>query len=108
MLGPRLTQAFSAGMGLWAERPPLAADRTHLQKGLRCCCLEPSLTPSLPGAGPVAGSLGPWVELGGASGWEGVSALPPLYFYFFFVFLPFLGPLSRHMEVPRLGVKSEL
>ena len=23
---------------------------------------------------------------------------------FFFVFLPFLGPLSWHMEVPRLGV----
>ena len=23
---------------------------------------------------------------------------------FFFVFLPFLGPLPRHMEVPRLGV----
>ena len=25
----------------------------------------------------------------------------------FLVFLPFLGPLSRHMEVPRLGVESE-
>ena len=30
-----------------------------------------------------------------------------LSFWFFF-FLPFLGPLPRHMEVPRLGVKSEL
>ena len=27
---------------------------------------------------------------------------------FYFVFLPFLGPLLRHMEVPRLGVKLEL
>ena len=27
---------------------------------------------------------------------------------FFLVFLPFLGPLPRHMEVPRLGVQSEL
>ena len=27
---------------------------------------------------------------------------------FFFVFLPFLGPLPQHMEVPRLGVESEL
>ena len=27
---------------------------------------------------------------------------------FFFVFLPFLGPLPQHMEVPRLGVQSEL
>ena len=31
-----------------------------------------------------------------------------LFFFFFFflsfVFLPFPGPLSRHMEVPRLGV----
>ena len=25
-------------------------------------------------------------------------------FFFFFVSLPFLGPLPRHMEVPRLGV----
>jgi len=25
-----------------------------------------------------------------------------------FVFLPFLGPLPRYMEVPGLGVKSEL
>lgn len=25
-------------------------------------------------------------------------------FYLFFVFLPFLGPLSRRMEVPGLGV----
>ena len=30
------------------------------------------------------------------------------FFFFFFVFLPFLGPLSRPMEVPRLGVSSEL
>ena len=28
--------------------------------------------------------------------------------FYFFVFLPFLGPLPRHTEVPRLGVKSEL
>ena len=27
---------------------------------------------------------------------------------FFSVFLPFLGPLLQHMEVPRLGVESEL
>ena len=26
----------------------------------------------------------------------------------FFFFLPFLGPLPRHMEVPGLGVESEL
>ena len=29
-------------------------------------------------------------------------------YLFIFVFLPFLGPLSQHMEVPRLGVESEL
>ena len=28
-------------------------------------------------------------------------------FFFFFVFLPFLGLLLQHMEVPRLGVESE-
>ena len=32
-----------------------------------------------------------------------------LYFNkFFFFFLVFLGPYPRHMEFPRLGVKSEL
>ena len=30
-----------------------------------------------------------------------------IYFLFIFVFLPFLGPLPRHTEVPRLGVESE-
>ena len=29
-------------------------------------------------------------------------------FIYFLVFLLFLGPLPRHLEVPRLGVKSEL
>ena len=29
-------------------------------------------------------------------------------FFFVFVFLPFLGLLPQHMEVPRLGVESEL
>ena len=27
---------------------------------------------------------------------------------FYFYFFVFLGPLPQHMEVPRLGVKSEL
>ena len=31
-----------------------------------------------------------------------------LFIYLFIVFLPFLGLLQRHMEVPRLGVESEL
>ena len=31
-----------------------------------------------------------------------------LKFIFIFVFLPFLGPFLQHMEVPRLGVESEL
>ena len=30
------------------------------------------------------------------------------FFFFLFVFLPFLGLLPQHMEVPRLGVFSEL
>ena len=29
---------------------------------------------------------------------------PQLFFLFVLSFLPFLGPLPRHMEVPRLGV----
>ena len=36
-------------------------------------------------------------------------AYPGLVFVFvFFVFLPFLGLILRHMEVLRLGVESEL
>ena len=31
-----------------------------------------------------------------------------LFIYLFFVFLPFLGLLQRHMKVPRLGDESEL
>ena len=31
-----------------------------------------------------------------------------ILFIYFFVFLPFLGLLPWHMEVPRLGVESEL
>ena len=31
-----------------------------------------------------------------------------IFNFFFFVFLPFLGPLLGHMEVRRLGVQSEL
>ena len=36
------------------------------------------------------------------------SNWPDDFFFFFFVFLPFLGLLLQHMEVPRLGVESEL
>ena len=32
------------------------------------------------------------------------SFLIKLFIYSFIVFLPFPGPLSQHMEVPRLGV----
>ena len=31
-----------------------------------------------------------------------------LFFYFIFLSFVFLGPLPWHMEVPRLGVESEL
>ena len=30
-----------------------------------------------------------------------------LFLFFCLFFLPFPGPLPRHVEVPRLGVKSE-
>ena len=32
----------------------------------------------------------------------------PFYLFIYFLFLCFLGPHLQHMEVPRLGVKSEL
>ena len=36
------------------------------------------------------------------------NAIDFFFLFFSFVFLPFLGPLPWHMEVPRLGVESEL
>ena len=41
----------------------------------------------------------------------GIMATLILFYFilfYFFVFLPFLGLLPRHMQVPRLGVESEL
>ena len=41
--------------------------------------------------------------------WEYVPLNSSVFFFFFFlVFLAFLGPLPRHMDIPRLGVESEL
>ena len=31
-----------------------------------------------------------------------------LFFFFLSFFKPFLGPIPWHMEIPRLGVESEL
>ena len=39
---------------------------------------------------------------------SGAVVIQGTILFLFFVFLPFLGPLLRHMEVPRLGVESEL
>ena len=35
-------------------------------------------------------------------------SLPASFFFFLIVFLAFPGPLLQHMEVPRIGVQSEL
>ena len=39
---------------------------------------------------------------------EKAQSISFFFFVFVFVFLPFLGPFPRRMEVPRLGVESEL
>ena len=39
---------------------------------------------------------------------EGISLLSFFFFFFFFGLFVFLGLHPRHMEVPRLGVQSEL
>ena len=36
------------------------------------------------------------------------SSLLLYYYYYYYIFFVFLGPHLRHMEVPRLGVQSEL
>ena len=43
-----------------------------------------------------------------AEGRQVLLILLLLFFFFFFVFLPFLGPHPWHIEVPRLGIESEL
>ena len=65
---------------------------------------KPSVADRIPG--PCLDSLG---AAPGSGAWatSPCSSLPLLFFFFFFVFF-FLGPLPRHMEVPRLGVESEL
>ena len=40
--------------------------------------------------------------------WEWPPSPVTCFFFVFCLFLPFLGPLPWHMEVPRLGVESEL
>ena len=37
-----------------------------------------------------------------------LNSIAFLFFFFFWSFGHFLGPILRHMEVPRLGVESEL
>ena len=44
-------------------------------------------------------------EARGGGGESAVAAAVPRTLFYFFVFLPFLGPLLRHVEVPRPGVK---
>ena len=80
-------------------------------KGLRAGATNPSLKGELGGLHPC--SLWNWQHL-----WLEASQNPDwdlnphffifILFYFIFVFLRFLGLLSRHMEVPRLGVELEL
>lgn len=38
---------------------------------------------------------------------DGKNMMPLLVSFFFFFFSPFLGPLLRHMQVPRLGVELQ-
>ena len=46
------------------------------------------------------------IEIAEAEGFH--SGLLRVFLSFFFFFCYFFGPLLRHMEVPRLGVESEL
>ena len=72
----------------------------------------PAVLPLCPGeavSGPVLG-LVHWESWKVRAG-IGLSSEGPLLFLvclFFVVFLPFLGPLPQHIEVPRPGVPSEL
>ena len=44
----------------------------------------------------------------GATSRRNVYIINFIYLFIYLVFLPFLGLLPRHLEVPRLGVESEL
>ena len=58
---------------------------------------------SLRGQGAAPGQ-----EVAGGGWLEVLLLLLLLLLLLFLVFLPFLGQLPRHMEVPKLGVESEL
>ena len=55
-----------------------------------------------------AGSLMWEIRILGCDAVLRVTVLREEFFFFLFVFLPFLGLLPQHMEDPRLGVESEL
>ena len=47
-------------------------------------------------------------DTGGQAKKHCIEDLVGYIFFFFFFFLPFLGLLLQHVEVPKLGVESEL
>ena len=53
-------------------------------------------------------SPGRWAEAGILRGQRSPQGLKVVGFLKKFLFFHFLGPHPRHMEVPRLGVQSEL
>ena len=68
--------------------------KTREECSLLTCCCFPASPQELLEAEPCS---------------QGVAAMDAVLYLFIYLFiLPFLGPLPRHMEVPRLGVQLEL
>jgi len=57
--------------------------------------------------GGLSRAPGLGARLGGGLSWTR-RVVSNFFFFFFFFFCYFFGLLLRHMEVPRLGVESEL
>ena len=83
----------------------LLTDLSHI------CILSPPVSPHFPGASLYMQTICEQLSTSSTDKARSQTLLASpsdlllfLSFFFFFVFLPFLGPLLQHMEVPRLGV----
>ena len=87
------------------------------QVGSRICKAEEPVGEALPGRREPATHHGEALSVRGTSlsgalsdikGLEEGTNSPFFFSFLFFFFFGFLGPHPRHMEVPKLGVESEL
>ena len=105
----RSMRLFSLSATGSSSQPGEEMGEGKLMPGPEWCSLCPLSVTVLPAQALRShGDLGPQTQVCTLGSHLKMSGCACLFIYFFFVFLPVLGPLPRHMEFPRLGVESEL